>query len=204
VLVTSEVRAEQSNIFLAIGDIQKQTTVNIAPGVQQTKLQDTTAKGPLKIYNMNIDPSNQYVKFEAGLPNGKLAGFETVRKQAELISRPGYEVVGGINGDFYNTSNGIPIEAVIHDGKVIRSNSSRSIVGILKNGEVKIGQLRMQIEMEVTKQAETAVTEEKEQTQSNITDNKETASNETPNKSNVAGAVQEARSTEKEQSNQIF
>jgi hypothetical protein len=93
VLVTSEVRAEQSNIFLAIGDIQKQTTVNIAPGVQQTKLQDTTAKGPLKIYNMNIDPSNQYVKFEAGLPNGKLAGFETVRKQAELISRPGYGVV---------------------------------------------------------------------------------------------------------------
>jgi hypothetical protein len=62
----------------------------------------------------------------------------------------------------------------------------------------------MQIEMKVTKQAETAVTEEKEQTQSNITDNKETASNETPNKSNEAGAVQESLPTEKEQSNQIF
>lgn len=147
--VISEARA-QSDISLTNGDIQKQSTVNIAPGVQQTKLLVSTKKGPLKIYNMNIDPANQYVEFEAGLPNGKLAGFQTVRKQAELISRPGYEVVGGINADFFNTSNGIPIEAVVHDGKVIRSNSNRSIVGILKSGEVKIGQLRMQIQMEVT------------------------------------------------------
>jgi uncharacterized protein (UPF0333 family) len=190
VFMSSEVRAEQSDISLTNGIIQKQSTVNIAPGVQQTKLQVSTEKGPLKIYNMNIDPANQYVKFEAGMPNGKLAGFQTVRKQAELISRPGYEVVGGINADFYNTSNGIPIEAVVHDGKVIRSNGNRSIVGILKSGEVKIGQLRMQIEMEVTPQTKPEVQVVPEPQQVDENDNNENAA------LNVSGEMNEGQSAQ--------
>jgi hypothetical protein len=149
--------AAESDFSLTSGQIQKQSTVNISPGVQQTKLDLSTEKGPLKIYNLNIDPKNEFVEFEAGLKNGKLAGFQTVRKQAGSISKPGYEVVGGINGDFYNTSNGIPIEAVIHNGEVIRSNANQSVVGVLKNGEVKIGQPRIQIEMDVTSQ--TTITE---------------------------------------------
>ena len=73
-----------------------------------------------------------------------------------MISKPGYEVVGGVNGDFYNTSNGIPIEAMIHNEEVIRSNGNRSVVGILKNGEVKIGTPRIGIEMAVTPQSTAA------------------------------------------------
>ncbi len=149
--------AAESDFSLTSGQIQKQSTVNISPGVQQTKLDVRTEKGPLKIYNLDIDPKNEFVEFEAGIKNGKLAGFQTVRKQAGSISKPGYEVVGGINGDFYNTSNGIPIEAVIHNGEVIRSNANQSVVGVLKNGEVKIGQPRIQIEMDVTSQ--TTITE---------------------------------------------
>ena len=156
--------AAESDITLSNGQIQKQSTVNISPGVQQTELHISTEKGPLKIYNLDINPKNEFVEFEAGLSNGKLAGFQTVRKQAELISKSGYEVVGGVNGDFYNTSNGIPLEAVIHNEEIIRSNGNSNIVGIFKNGEVKIGTPRIRIEMAVTPEstaAEQAAEEQK-------------------------------------------
>jgi DNA/RNA endonuclease YhcR with UshA esterase domain len=156
-LSVSKVVAVESAFTLKNGEIKKYSTVNISPGVQQTKLDVSTAKGPLKIYNMNIDPKNPYVAFEAGLSYGKLAGMQTVVKQAGLISKPGYEVVGGINGDFYNTSNGVPLEAVVHNGEVFRSGGSRNVVGILKNGEVKIGMPRISIEMEVTPKTESPV-----------------------------------------------
>ena len=192
--------AAESNVTLSNGQIQKQSTANISPGVQQTKLQVSTEKGLLKIYNLDIDPKNEFVKFEAGLSHGKLAGFQTVRKQTELISKPGYEVVGGVNGDFYNTSNGIPIEAMIHNEEVIRSNGNRSVVGILKNGEVKIGTPRIGIEMAVTPQSTAAepaveekqvttnqpepIIENESQAQNEAISNEDTNENSTENQEN--------------------
>ena len=48
--------AAESDVTLSNGQIQKQSTANISPGVQQTKLQVSTEKGLLKIYNLDIDP----------------------------------------------------------------------------------------------------------------------------------------------------
>ncbi len=156
---SSLITAEERDSF-SLGEITKETALNISPGVTQTKMEVTTDYGPLKIYNMDIDTKNPYVELEVGSSNGKLAGFQTVTNQAALISKPGYQVIGGINGDFYNTSNGVPIEGVIHDGRIMRSTGSRPVVAILDNGEVMLEKITTSIEMQVTPvQTEASVSE---------------------------------------------
>ena len=41
---------------------------------------------------------------------------------AAQLEAEGYRVVAGINGDFYNTANGVPLGIVVTDG-IIRSGS---------------------------------------------------------------------------------
>ena len=55
---------------------------------------------------------------------------------AAQLEREGYRVVAGINGDFYNTANGVPLGLVVTDG-VIRSGSSYYYaLGFMPNGQV--------------------------------------------------------------------
>lgn len=50
------------------------------------------------------------------------------------------EVLGGVNGDFYDTSNGMPIGAFIKDFRVLHNGiASRHIVGFKDSGETIIG-----------------------------------------------------------------
>ncbi len=58
---------------------------------------------------------------------------------AKQLESEGYRVVAGINGDFYNTANGVPLGLVVTDG-VIRSGSSYYYaLGFLENGEMIFG-----------------------------------------------------------------
>jgi hypothetical protein len=54
---------------------------------------------------------------------------------------PNFKVVGAVNGDFYNTTTGMPVNAHIRDFEVIFSGvvSNRPIVGFKDNGEVVHG-----------------------------------------------------------------
>ncbi|WP_179152009.1 phosphodiester glycosidase family protein [Oceanobacillus senegalensis] len=148
------VQAKSSN--LSIGEVVHESQTMISPGVEQTRLSVEANQKPLQIYQMNIDPSNPYVEMDAVSSHGKLTGFQTLTEQAKQISKPGHEVVGGINGDYFSTATGIPTEAVIHDGRIMRSNANRSVVGVLESGEVKIAPLCMQIEMSINPSAEKA------------------------------------------------
>lgn len=58
---------------------------------------------------------------------------------AAQLEAEGYRVVAGINGDFYNTANGVPLGLVVTDG-VIRSGSSYYYaLGFLPNGRMIFG-----------------------------------------------------------------
>lgn len=58
---------------------------------------------------------------------------------AAQLEKEGYRVVAGINGDFYNTANGVPLGLVVTDG-VIRSGSSYYYaLGFMPDGEVIFG-----------------------------------------------------------------
>ncbi len=51
----------------------------------------------------------------------------------------GTEIVGGVNGDFYSFYTGVPMSAVILDGKIISSCDSRPAIGFYANGTAIIG-----------------------------------------------------------------
>lgn len=58
---------------------------------------------------------------------------------AAQLEAEGYRVVAGINGDFYNTANGVPLGLVVTDG-VIRSGSSYYYaLGFMPDGEIIFG-----------------------------------------------------------------
>ena len=70
---------------------------------------------------------------------------ESITSRAKLttmaaqLEKEGYRVVAGINGDFYNTANGVPLGIVVTDG-IIRSGSSYYYaLGFLPDGEVIFG-----------------------------------------------------------------
>lgn len=64
------------------------------------------------------------------------AKLTTMAKQLE---GEGYRVVAGINGDFYNTANGVPLGLVVTDG-IIRSGSSYYYaLGFRSDGEMIFG-----------------------------------------------------------------
>ncbi|WP_230128819.1 phosphodiester glycosidase family protein [Bacillus sp. CECT 9360] len=128
----------ETNASYSLGSVIEEWTRPVAPGVQESFMTIDSKVGRQEAFVMNVDTKNPDIHIEAGLPNGKDFGMQTVRKQASFVSKPGHVVVGGVNADFYNTSNGIPIGSVIHDGKVIQSSNTETF-GIKENGEAMIG-----------------------------------------------------------------
>lgn len=64
---------------------------------------------PLRIHVMEIDLTNPYVDIETCLAGDKVVATEPPTKMAERNNRPGHEVIGATNGDFYHYQNAIEI-----------------------------------------------------------------------------------------------
>ena len=70
---------------------------------------------------------------------GSLTARTTVTAAARELEKQGYRVVAGINGDFFNTSNGLPIGLLVSDGKLLSSDGGYYAVGFLEDGSAVIG-----------------------------------------------------------------
>ena len=51
--------------------------------------------------------------------------------QRVVYEEEGYRVVAGINGDFYNVGNGLPIGIVVMDGELRSSDAKRRDLPLL-------------------------------------------------------------------------
>ena len=70
----------------------------------------------------------------------RVNGRATLSRMIADAEAQGYMVIGGINGDFYNLSNGVPIGLMIKDGKLISNNATRwGAIGFKSDGSVVIG-----------------------------------------------------------------
>ncbi|WP_052947325.1 phosphodiester glycosidase family protein [Aneurinibacillus tyrosinisolvens] len=124
---------------VTLGKVTDQWTTNIASGVMETKAELQSQRGRQQLFEMEIQPGSSFAHIEAGSTHGKVAGMEQVSDQAKDVSRPGHVVVGGINGDFYDMTNGIPIDFMMHEGKVLQSPSGYGAVGFKPDGHAVIG-----------------------------------------------------------------
>ena len=70
---------------------------------------------------------------------GTLTSRSTVSAAAKGLEAQGYRVVAGINGDFYNTSTGLPIGIVVSQGKLISSDAGYYAIGFRADGTVILG-----------------------------------------------------------------
>ena len=70
---------------------------------------------------------------------GTLTSRTTVTSAARELEGQGYRVVAGINGDFFNTSNGLPIGILVSDGQLLSSDAGYYAIGFREDGSAVIG-----------------------------------------------------------------
>ncbi len=69
----------------------------------------------------------------------------TVSAAAQQLEAEGYRVVAGINGDFYNTGNGLPIGIVVTEGQLRSSDAGYYAIGFREDGSAILGKPGVQI-----------------------------------------------------------
>lgn len=74
----------------------------VGPGVTLSKFD--LPEMPLKVSVMEVDLKNPYIQFETCLGGESAVGCETPPSMIARNTRPGHDVVGACNGDFYMTN----------------------------------------------------------------------------------------------------
>lgn len=76
---------------------------------------------------------------------GILTGTSTISATARTLEANGYRVVAGINGDFYNTSTGLPCGIVISQGQLKSSDAGYYAVGFKADGTAVLGRPHVKV-----------------------------------------------------------
>ena len=99
----------------------------VGPGVIFAKY-DLPAM-PLKVSVMEMDLTNKYVDFETCKGGDKGVAEENPLSMATRNNRPGHEVIGATNGDFYFFQN--TLETVFHEADSSNSTSASPILWVV-------------------------------------------------------------------------
>jgi len=118
----------------------------IAQGVfLETWLGKTSSGTPKRGYTISFNPKTSDAQVLA-FYGDTVGSRATLSKMIAAAEAQGYMVIGGINGDFYNLSNGVPIGLVIKDGKLISNNSTKwAAIGFRSDGSVVVGMPSLEI-----------------------------------------------------------
>ncbi|MCK4813317.1 MAG: phosphodiester glycosidase family protein, partial [Candidatus Marinimicrobia bacterium] len=85
---------------------------------------------------VEIDLQNPYITLESIKADDLRYGREGTRNMSARSDRPEHRVVSAINGDFYNTTNGVPINNQVVNGEFVHAYSyHRSAFGYSNSGK---------------------------------------------------------------------
>ncbi|MBR5726843.1 MAG: phosphodiester glycosidase family protein [Muribaculaceae bacterium] len=102
------------------------------PGVYAAKY-DIPAL-PLKVSVVEMDLTNPYMVMETCLGGEKSVACETPVSMATRNSRPGHEVVGAVNADFFMTSPtnevGLPLSGQVRNDELVLSGHNRACLAL--------------------------------------------------------------------------
>ena len=70
---------------------------------------------------------------------GALTDRSSVSNTAKALEEQGWRVVAGINGDFYNVNNGLPIGIVVTQGRLRSSDGGYHAIGFRSDGTAILG-----------------------------------------------------------------
>ncbi len=126
----------------------------LAPGIVQTKKKATTTDGKqIAYYLATADITRSDVHIYANYKDNDASGWgmQRVSEQMQAAQKKhsdasdaasyieNYNVVAGINADFYNMSNGVPAGALVMGGTQYHGAGDENFFAILKDGSAMIG-----------------------------------------------------------------
>jgi exopolysaccharide biosynthesis protein len=76
---------------------------------------------------------------------GILTGTSTISATAKTLEANGYRVVAGMNGDFYNTSTGLPCGIVVSQGELKSSDAGYYAIGFKADGTAVLGKPHVKV-----------------------------------------------------------
>jgi hypothetical protein len=82
------------------------------------------------IHVVEFDVRSPLLQLETVKAGNQLQGKEQTSRMAARADREGHRVVAAINGDFYDISNGAPINLQLRGGEILRQPTSRSVFAI--------------------------------------------------------------------------
>lgn len=106
-----------------IGTVISDDEITVGPGVTETDLHYTDTSGKaMHLFILKVDLNELQVFMEVATPyNLPAYARQTVPAQAAEIDTVTHKVIAGINGDFFDTSTGIPMGIVHKNGSIIKS-----------------------------------------------------------------------------------
>ncbi len=116
----------------------------IGPGVRL--IQWTSPAGPHALHAVEVDTSDRFIRLGIAAGRAEGLGLEPLSRQAERLTLPDRYPIAGVNGDFFfypgTTQPGIPTNALVLGGELIRTPMSRSCLVIAPDGTPSIRILR--------------------------------------------------------------
>ncbi len=120
-----------------LGDVYYIKSEQLAAGVDFTEYHSVTDGLNERAYVFEYRPS------EGSLPivsfGDYLTGSTKVTSLAKHEEKNGYDVIGGVNGDFYSLKTGVPLGTAVRDGRLITDDDKNNAVGFKENGETIFG-----------------------------------------------------------------
>lgn len=131
---------ENTNLFATIF---RDSTYAVTEGALATELHWLSMKGQaMHAFIFEIDLSSPNVSLEVSTPSNKVAfGMQKMTEQALYEDASGHSVWGGVNGDFFNTTSGVPQGILYKDGVAIKTSFQDDICtyfAITKDGKALV------------------------------------------------------------------
>ncbi len=140
ILAAQVAAADESGLGKVIFSWQRE----IYSGITLERTFSENASGQQKAYTVSFDPKS--TDLQPILSYGPyVMGGDIMSDMVSQVEATGKRVVFAVNGDAYDTSNGVSNGIMISDGKLIASSGGAEGVGITETGEVIFGSTNLNI-----------------------------------------------------------
>lgn len=112
----------------------------IGIGTTYSRTEGSNSAGIQRANAIEYAPSTEVSPIGARSGTQFYGNKKTLSQAAAALESQGYDVLGGINADFFSTENGIPTGLVVDNGRIIACNTWQHAVGFKADGTAVMGQ----------------------------------------------------------------
>lgn len=132
--------------YATVGDVYYAECHTLAEGVTYKKLSAKKDDVAQQLYVVEYDAASDVVPCIAF--GESIYGRKTLSDIVSGIKTDTGRVLAGINGDFFSYETGVPLSAVISEGRVLSSCSGLPVFGIREDGSTLLGSIGLSLELE--------------------------------------------------------